>query len=102
MAPTPCTEWDVRALGNHLIAGAWRIAGGEPEAVAGRDHMAGDRVAAYREATDASLARVSEVLSPTVLCGRLASTEGRGTVRLSDQLQTGFSVWHMKGRRGRA
>ena len=51
---TPCAEWDVRAVGNHIIGGSWMFAG----RLGGRgdeDYMAGDRVGAFREATAASV-----------------------------------------------
>jgi uncharacterized protein (TIGR03086 family) len=52
-APTPCTEFDVRAVVNHLVAGdrafAAYVTGGEPPA-RGADLLGDDPVAAYSEA----------------------------------------------------
>ncbi len=52
-APTPCTEWDVRALVAHVASGMLNVAAlvrGEPRADHAADRMADDPVAAYRSA----------------------------------------------------
>jgi uncharacterized protein (TIGR03086 family) len=64
--PTPCTDWDVRALVNHLVFGNKMFAGilrGDPPpdqaqlpALRARDHLGDDAAAAYRAAGDAVLA----------------------------------------------
>lgn len=57
---TPCADWDVRALGNHIIGNHWLFAGiasraGAPPAMPA-DYMEGDRVGAYEEGAAATLA----------------------------------------------
>jgi uncharacterized protein (TIGR03086 family) len=66
-APTPCAEWTVRDLVQHLVYGQVafaRLLGGEPlEAVAPaarEDHLGDDAAAAYRRSCDALLAAVAE------------------------------------------
>ncbi len=66
-APTPCSEWNVRQLVNHLVFGNWmfaRAASGERVAVEGDDDdddelpdMLGDDPAmAFRDSADAAVA----------------------------------------------
>ena len=62
-APTPCSEWDVRALLNHLVAGNWwasELAAGATIADVG-DRLDGDVIGddaydAYRRSADAAAA----------------------------------------------
>ncbi len=52
-APTPCTEWDVRALVTHVTSGMFNFAAlvrGEPRPDHAADHLAGDPVVAYHSA----------------------------------------------------
>jgi uncharacterized protein (TIGR03086 family) len=57
---TPCTEWDVRALINHVVGGNLRLAAmvvGEPVPDAGEDVLGGDPLASFRD----SFGRLCEV-----------------------------------------
>lgn len=67
--PTPCTEWDVRELLNHLVGGMEilaRGAEGAPPEVPEMDYTARDHVAAY----DSLAARVVEAFSAPGLLER--------------------------------
>ncbi|WP_433157285.1 TIGR03086 family metal-binding protein [Kribbella sp. CA-247076] len=56
--PTPCADWDVRALVDHLV---WEnllwagLANGEPRSDFGADHLGDDHVEAFRTAADRTL-----------------------------------------------
>lgn len=74
--PTPCTEWTVRDLVNHLVGGNQlfaRVLGGEqlpPEELrrfVGQDHLGDDPVAAFRATADQLLDafEAPEVLTQT-------------------------------------
>lgn len=56
---TPCTEWDVRALLNHIISGCLTFAAGRAgnrlEMSDATDHVADDHVGAYERAAQAAL-----------------------------------------------
>ena len=57
--PTPCTDWDVRALVNHIVFDVRRFAamlGGQDAGSPDADLIDADWSAAYRAATDALLA----------------------------------------------
>lgn len=56
---TPCTEWNVRDVLNHLIGGYESVAaaaGAEVQSSAATDYTAGDHVAAYEGATSKAVA----------------------------------------------
>ena len=61
-APTPCDEWDVRELVNHLVFGNWmfaRAASGERVRVDDDDlpdMLGDDPVTAFRDSADAAVA----------------------------------------------
>ena len=59
---TPCTEWDVRTLANHLIGGTWMFSGavrGEPLPAGDPGDLVGDDPgAAYGRASAALLAAI--------------------------------------------
>ncbi len=61
--PTPCAEWDVRALGNHVVGGAWLFAGafaGKPVPTdAPGDLLGDDAHAAYLAAVEAMMASIA-------------------------------------------
>lgn len=86
-APTPCSEWDVRALLNHVIGGNWLFvdiaAGGafDPNATP-PDFTAGDVAAAYEESAKAVAAAWGspELLGKTV---RMPIGDVPGQVALS-------------------
>jgi uncharacterized protein (TIGR03086 family) len=64
-APTPCTEWDVRDLVGHVVAGnLWvgELLGGGPPPAARQDGalLGEDPLATYRQAADAVLGAASQ------------------------------------------
>lgn len=81
--PTPCADWDVRALLNHLV---WEnllwagLANGTPRSDFTADHIGDDHVAAFRTATRAAR---SAFARPGMLERRYGPAPGR---RLVEQL----------------
>lgn len=54
--PTPCTEWSVRELINHVVSGNLffiHLATGSPPPARGIDHLGDDPVAAFRDSVRA-------------------------------------------------
>ena len=78
---TPCTEWDVRALINHVVGGNLRFAAmvtGEP-APGGDDVLGGDPLASFRD----SFGRLCEAFDRPDFLGQVFPTplgEGPGTL----------------------
>ncbi len=58
--PTPCTEWNVEKVLDHLIGGLMTFAAGDTaggsDAIGGSGHAASGHVEAYRKAADDALA----------------------------------------------
>ncbi len=68
--PTPCTDWDVRALLNHMIGGNLIVAAtvaGAPSPDRSRDFVGADHVSAYRSSVKELAAAIRE---HDVLAGR--------------------------------
>src|SRR6185437_3009018 len=77
--PTPCTEWTVRQLINHVLTGNLffvSLATGTPPPDRMADHVGDDHVASFRD----SLARLSAVFSEPGFLGKpVPSPDGEGT-----------------------
>lgn len=62
--PTPCPEWTVGDLVNHIIGGCLSVASGATGEARpfddGTDHCAGDYAAAYEDASQAAIAALAE------------------------------------------
>ena len=104
MAPTPCTEWNVRDVVNHVVAMNLVFAamiGDGPMPERGADHLSHDPVAAYQAST-ASLE--GAFARPGVLersyAGPLGSATGaeRLQIRLYDLLTHGWDLAQATGR----
>jgi uncharacterized protein (TIGR03086 family) len=103
--PTPCTEWDVRALLNHMIAGnkmAVAVAAGEPMPPLDSDFAGDDPAAAFADSArtaDAAL-RAPGVMERTVRM-RFGEVPGRtlAAMRFVDLL---IHTWDLAKATGQA
>lgn len=81
-APTPCTDWDVRALINHVTGGNLRFAAllaGEPGPDRIQDVLGGDPLAAFRD----SFSRLAEAFDRPGILDQVFPTpigEGPGSM----------------------
>jgi uncharacterized protein (TIGR03086 family) len=102
-APTPCTEWNVHDLVNHLVAvnltfAAWVTHG--PKPVEGADHLGDDPVGTYQT----SVASLLAALSPPGVLGpddpgplRGATGAQRLRLRVVDLLTHGWDLAQATG-----
>ncbi len=76
--PTPCTDWRVRDVINHVVTGNLlfaAIVAGTPRPDRSRDHLGDDPLAAFRD----SVAQLSEAFAKhDVLSGTYATPVGEG------------------------
>src|SRR5689334_14063317 len=71
--PSPCTEWRVRDVVNHLVSGNKRftaIVAGSPPPPAGLDHLADDPLGAFRS----SIVELSEAFATHDVLSRTYDT----------------------------
>jgi uncharacterized protein (TIGR03086 family) len=92
--PTPCTEWRVRDLINHLVTGNLlftAIVAGTERPDRSRDHLGDDPHAAFRD----SVSRLSEAFAKyDVLSGTYATPVGEGPGALLVQMRMCELVVH--------
>ncbi|MBB6439519.1 maleylpyruvate isomerase family mycothiol-dependent enzyme [Streptomyces candidus] len=81
---TPCADWDVRALLNHLV---WKnlvwagLAEGTPRTDATADHLGEDHIEAFRTASEAALAAFGRPGMLRTSFGVLERRQSRGDGR---------------------
>jgi uncharacterized protein (TIGR03086 family) len=92
--PTPCPQWTVRDLVNHMVTGNLLIAAivaGEPHPDRTVDHLGDDHVAAFRD----SVTRLSETFAEhDVLAGTYPSPMGEGPGSLLVHMRVNELVVH--------
>jgi uncharacterized protein (TIGR03086 family) len=92
--PTPCTDWRVRDVINHLVTGNLlfaAIVADAPRPDRGADHLGDDPLAAFRD----SVTRLSEAFAKhDVLAGTYATPIGEGPGALLVQMRLSELVVH--------
>ena len=104
-APTPCTEWDVRALVNHVVGGTrFFVANirGTEQPDRSRDFLGDDPVAAFAAAArDLHVTFLEPGVLDAVFPSPLGERPGRALVqmRITEQLVHGWDIGTATGQR---